>query len=264
MSPILVLVLVLVLIEPIVTKGNGLSKSQLSAIKNVRFRISYTTSTMDTVSVSAWGGGGSSRRTIPSNAAAGPFAGREYGGGDRYTMYGTRAYGSGYPYGADNTTSVAGSPFRIESGPSHGGKVISAAKSPMGVVKLAPGTSHWNGPQPLRRFDPTLPSNHSSSSQPRPENAIQYYRANSFALTYAGYNNTFALDSSNPSTSQSLADSSPLPSQIANSGLLKCINDTIGNALPIADSPDVGKRLSVAAIVGIVIGCGVGVSFFLG
>ncbi|CAG7851180.1 SubName: Full=Uncharacterized protein {ECO:0000313/EMBL:CCA71843.1} [Serendipita indica DSM 11827] len=258
MSPILVLVLVLALIEPIVTKGNGLSKSQLSAIKNVRFRISYTTSTMDTVSVSAWGGGGSSRRTIPSNAAAGPFAGREYGGGDRYTMYGTRAYGSGYPYGADNTTSVAGSPFRIDylGGEEYASNVTVNSTNfdldflrpggPMGVVKLAPGTSHWNGvsseePQPLRRFDPTLPSNHSSSSQPRPENTIQYYRANSFALTYAGYNNTFALDSSNPSTSQSLADSSPLPSQIANSGLLKCINDTIGNALPIADSPDVGK-----------------------
>lgn len=66
---------------------------------------------MDTVSVSAWGGGGGSRRKSPSSVAAGPFAGREYGGGDRHTIYGSRVYGSGYPYGADNATSVAGRPF---------------------------------------------------------------------------------------------------------------------------------------------------------
>ncbi|CCA71842.1 hypothetical protein PIIN_05777 [Serendipita indica DSM 11827] len=254
---------------------------------------------MDTVSVSAWGGGGGSRRTIPSNAAAGPFAGREYGGGDRHTIYGTRAYGSGYPYGANNARSIRGRPFPYGVWPISWGQnylggdeyslnaIINGTTyeldflrpgGPMGVVKLAPDTSHWSGvsseevyemigdrdslafmmadlvdwchvqPQTLRRFDPSNPS---SISQPRPENVIQYYRASSFAVTYPGYKNTFALGS-NISTSQTFADSSPLPSRIANSGFLRCINDTIGNALPIADSPGLWKSW-MATILGIAV-----------
>ncbi|CAG7851178.1 SubName: Full=Uncharacterized protein {ECO:0000313/EMBL:CCA71845.1} [Serendipita indica DSM 11827] len=292
----------------IVAAQKGCGKAQESAVKNMRFRISYTSSTMDTIAVSAWSGGGGPRRAIPSNAASGPFSGREYGGGDRHTIYGTRAYGSGYPYGADNANSVAGRPFPygvwpISWGPSYlgGGEYFSASSSnnggdldldflrpggPVGVVKLAPDTSHWNGvdanevyemigdreslmfmmadlvdwchaqPQLIRRFNPSAASN---NTQPQPENVLQYYRASSFAIAYSGYNNTFALGSSNPTTSQSFADSSPLPSQIANSAFLQCINSTIANALPIADSVDTKEKgITSGAIIGIVFGSFVG------
>ncbi|CCA71844.1 hypothetical protein PIIN_05779 [Serendipita indica DSM 11827] len=291
--------------------AKGCTKAQASAVKNMRFRISYTPSTMDTVVVSAWGGGGGPRHKIPSQPLSNPFGGREYGGGDRRTIYGTRAYGSGYPYGADNANSVAGRPFPygvwpISWGASYlgGGEYFSTTNvnnqqldldfirpgGPVGVVKLAPDTSRWNGingdevyemigdresllfmmadlvdwchvqPQFIRRFDPSPPSNASSSSQPRPENVIQYYRASSFAISYAGYNNSFALGSPNPTTSQSFADSSPLPSSIANSQFLRCINSTIAIALPIADAKDAKEKgLSTGAIIGIIFGSIAGV-----
>ena len=291
---------------------NGCTKAQQNTIKNMRFRVSFTPSTISTVALSAWSDGGGPRHKIPSSSLSNPFAGREYGSGDRKTVYGTRAYGSGYPYGADNPTSLAGRPFPygvwpISWGASYigGGEYFSSSSSsngeqldldfirpggPLGVVKLAPYTSYWDGvsgdevyemigdreslafmisdlvdwchvqPNFIRRFDPSLSSNTSSSTQPRPENVIQYYRASSFAISYSGYQNTFALGSSNPTTSQSFSDSSPLPSSISTSAFLHCINSTIGTALPIANPVEAKKpRVAPGAMIGFTIGGLVGI-----
>ena len=89
---------------------------------------------------------------------------------------------------------------------------------------------------------------HATMNWPKPlisnstvqKTAIQYYRASSFALAYAGYN---ATDSSS---------FPPLPTSIANSAFLRCVNHTIGEAIPILDAPP-NKKLSDGVVVGIVI-----------
>ena len=64
---------------------------------------------------------------------------------------------------------------------------------------------------------------------PKPEEAIQYYRASSAALMLEGYNNTAQL-----SDDTSLPDA-PLPASI-DMNLLACLNETIGAALPLVDA----------------------------
>ena len=73
------------------------------------------------------------------------------------------------------------------------------------------------------------PLNTSDPSQPRPEQAVQYYRASSVVLTLDGYNNTAALsdDSNAPNT--------PLPTW-ADASFLDCLNQTIGAAVPLIDN----------------------------
>lgn len=61
---------------------------------------------------------------------------------------------------------------------------------------------------------------------PKPEQAVQYYRASTVALTLDGYNNTGALDGT-PDT--------PLPTNI-DTNLLNCLNYTIGEAVPLIGS----------------------------
>jgi hypothetical protein len=75
----------------------------------------------------------------------------------------------------------------------------------------------------------TTPStyNDSLTALPQPEQAIQYYRASSVALTLDGYNDTGALGpDGSPDT--------PLPSNI-DTVLLDCLNQTIGAAVPLVD-----------------------------
>jgi hypothetical protein len=256
----------------VVQAGDPCVNSRLDAIKNVIFRIRPSLNSMDSGSVSAWGGGGGPQRTIPGDSAF-PFAGRQYGGGDRSTIYGTRSYGSGYPYGVNSSSNdISGRPFPygtwpISFGNYRGGQEFLDASidllrpgGPMAVVKVSStDTQKWPGisstevydmlgdtesllfmmadlvdwchatPQWPAAFDPT------ASSAVRPENIIQYYRSSSFAMAYSAYNNTFAT--ANQSTSQSLTDSTPLPSIVASSSFWSCINDTIGVALPILDAP---------------------------
>lgn len=72
------------------------------------------------------------------------------------------------------------------------------------------------------------PLNTSDPNEPRPEQAVQYYRASSVVLTLDGYNDTAALSSDN-----STADA-PLPSWVDTS-FLNCLNQTIGAAVPLVD-----------------------------
>ena len=70
-----------------------------------------------------------------------------------------------------------------------------------------------------------------SAAAPKPEQAIQYYRASSVALTLDGYNNTGALQAEGtPDT--------PLPSNI-DTTLLNCLNQTIGAAVPLVGAANI-------------------------
>ncbi|KAG7439771.1 uncharacterized protein BT62DRAFT_1013498 [Guyanagaster necrorhizus] len=73
--------------------------------------------------------------------------------------------------------------------------------------------------------------NDSGASTPKPEQAVQFYRASSVALTVDGYNNTGALDDSGntPNT--------PVPPWV-DTNALNCLNYTIGAAVPLVDGAD--------------------------
>jgi hypothetical protein len=75
----------------------------------------------------------------------------------------------------------------------------------------------------------TTPSTYEDSltALPQPEQAIQYYRASTVALTLDGYNNTGALGPDG-------SPDAPLPSNI-DTTLLDCVNQTIGAAVPLVD-----------------------------
>jgi hypothetical protein len=63
---------------------------------------------------------------------------------------------------------------------------------------------------------------------PKPEQAVQYYRSSTVALTLDGYNDTGALGAEGtPDT--------PLPTNI-DTTLLNCLNFTIAAAVPLVDS----------------------------
>ena len=71
--------------------------------------------------------------------------------------------------------------------------------------------------------------NDSDPSSPRPEQAVQYYRASSVVLTLDGYNDTAAL-SDDPN-----APNTPLPPWV-DANFLNCLNQTIGAAVPLIDA----------------------------
>ena len=68
-----------------------------------------------------------------------------------------------------------------------------------------------------------------NTSEPLPEQVVQYYRASSVVLTLDGYNNTAALSSDRN------AKVVPLPSTV-DMQLLECLNSTIGEAVPLFSS----------------------------
>lgn len=72
------------------------------------------------------------------------------------------------------------------------------------------------------------PFNSSDPWSPRPEQAVQYYRASSVVLTLEGYNNSAAL-----SDDINQADD-PIPSW-TDFNLLYCLNQTIGVSVPLID-----------------------------
>lgn len=80
------------------------------------------------------------------------------------------------------------------------------------------------------------PLNTSDTSQPRPEQAVQYYRASSVVLTLDGYNDTAAL-------SNTSAPDTPLPSWV-DQPFLNCLNQTIGAAVPLVDAANPLSALS--------------------
>lgn len=240
-------------------------------LRNFRFEYYQSlVSYKDLRQMSAWSGGGGSIDPLPSNSNN-LFAGRLYGGGDRWTIYGTRAFGSGYPYGVNDTSTVAGRPFPYGTWPiSWGGNYagsdeytgrVADIQRPGGrlvYIELISTDKRWNNTDEERycligdldsvvsitasmvdwcHAAPKWPSAFApmANNSLRPENVLQYYRSSSFALAFKGYNNSFALPPLNASTNLFHEQSSPLPDIPQYSPFLKCINETIANALPILD-----------------------------
>lgn len=80
-----------------------------------------------------------------------------------------------------------------------------------------------------------------NGTDPRPEQAIQYYRASSVVLALEGYNNTAALTGD--------ANATPVPLPSVDMDMLKCFNDTIGQYVPLFGSASVASPPGVAGLV---------------
>ncbi|KAG8810986.1 hypothetical protein FRC19_004164, partial [Serendipita sp. 401] len=180
---------------------------------------------------------------------------------------GTRAFGSGYPYGAGNQSTIARRPFPFgvwplywdqnlmdsdEYGPQYdiirpGGFIAS--------VPLRTTTEHFNVTDdevyyavgdresllPLMvsyvtwcHVTPAWPSRFNASATNatiKLENVIQYFRASSFALASPAYNNTLARTSISDTK-----DSTPLPEFMEYSPFRKCVDGVTENALAIVNT----------------------------
>ena len=88
-----------------------------------------------------------------------------------------------------------------------------------------------------------------NASDPLPEQAVQYFRASSVALTLDGYNNTAALAVSN--VNDSTPAPAPLPSGV-DTALLDCLNATIGEAVPLFADSAFGLPIPSMGLVGLV------------
>ncbi|KAG8852007.1 hypothetical protein FRB91_007102 [Serendipita sp. 411] len=214
-----------------------------------------------------WGGGGGRFVTI-SKGSRHPFEGRTYGGAKRKEIRGTRAFGSGYPYGASNQSTIAGRPFPFGVWPlywdqnfmnsSEYGPQYDAIR-PGGFLVYAPlrtTQEHFNVTDSEVYYaigdresllltmisyvtwchvTPAWPSKFdptSPNSTIKLENVIQYFRASSFALASPAYNNTFARTSVSDTK-----DSTPLPEIMEHSPFRQCIDEVTENALAIMNRP---------------------------
>ncbi|KAG8805419.1 hypothetical protein FRC17_005528, partial [Serendipita sp. 399] len=250
------------------------------------FQLVYTLNEFDVRNISSWSGGDGPRTTIPNNTAH-PFPGREFGGGKRSQMRGTRAFGSGYPYGANDPNTIAGRPFPFgtwplwwgnntkgsdEYGPEldgirPGGQlVVHPVSTTLEFYNVSADETYYLFADRESSFAmmtslvagchaisvwPVVydPVNGNETQQIKIENVLQYYRASSFALAYKGYNNTFAL---NTTTEAGYDQSSPLPEVVRYSDFYKCIDRVLADGIPIVDRPKMKSKAGM--IAGIVIG----------
>ncbi|EJC99156.1 uncharacterized protein FOMMEDRAFT_148736 [Fomitiporia mediterranea MF3/22] len=247
--------------------SSGGSSSGASSGTRSSVPLGAGSSTGGRTSATTYGNGGGSVRTIPSGQL---FAGRSQGGGTRGQVFGTQTYGSGYPgvasrgvnnlgfpfyfwpvvwgsagagsvaylhdseYGDPNNSSRPGGPLNTIAYSSSTGNTtvhIMADNSTSIALRTAIASncstvlaSNSTGSQPELAFDQT------NSSMPKPEQAIQYYRASSVVLTLDGYNDTTALNGSAGANDLH----TPLPSWV-NTTFLSCVNETIGAAAPLVD-----------------------------
>lgn len=80
---------------------------------------------------------------------------------------------------------------------------------------------------------------------PKPEQAVQYYRASSITLTLDGYNNTAVFD-----TSDQPGPDTPLPTNI-DTNLLNCLNTTIGDSAALVASGSANSNMTPFSSVGV-------------
>ncbi|CAA7271480.1 unnamed protein product [Cyclocybe aegerita] len=216
-----------------------------------------------TKSATAFGAGGGAATVIGAGQL---FAGRTSGGGTRQQVVGTRTYGSGYPGHTGRGVGGLGFPFVFWplawGGVGLGGSALylhnteygrwDNSSRPGGVQMTAAfSSSSQNTTFRLMTDQASLesliddivdscrdnlssPDNITATNYddtvaaPKPEQAVQYYRASSVVLTLDGYNNTGALGpEGTPDT--------PLPTDIDNN-LLSCLNETIAEAVPLVDA----------------------------
>ncbi|KAF8223832.1 hypothetical protein L208DRAFT_1411362 [Tricholoma matsutake] len=217
-----------------------------------------------TKSATSYGSGGGKSAPISAGQL---FSGRQSGGGTRNQVFGSQQYGSGYPGITGRGVAGRGFPFifwplawggaiglgtgaylhnneygRPDNSSRPGGPMVTAefvsnSTNATTFRLLADNTTvsdlitaiKTNCSSNLSSSSSSTPStyNDSLTALPQPEQAIQYYRASSVALSLDGYNNTGALGpDGTPNT--------PLPSNI-DTTLLDCLNQTIGAAVPLVD-----------------------------
>ncbi|KAI0659952.1 hypothetical protein C8Q70DRAFT_1053754 [Cubamyces menziesii] len=224
--------------------------------------VPVTGSTVGRSSAVSYGQGTTKVITIPAGQ---PFAGRTSGGATRGQIFGSQQYGSGYPGIAGRGVGGRGFPFvfwpvvwggslgygavylhdREYGDPNNstrpGGPLMQAAFSSnstnsTSVFHVVADNSSLRSLIGSIEANCSIASNSSTSpvafngsaSDPKPEQAIQYYRASSVVLTLDGYNDTAAL------TNDTNAPAPPLPSNVDKT-LLDCLNQTIGAAVPLFD-----------------------------
>ncbi|PIL30112.1 hypothetical protein GSI_07689 [Ganoderma sinense ZZ0214-1] len=238
------------------------SRGSTVPVSGTTFGTGFKTST-------PYGSGGVKVTTIPQGQ---PFAGRTYGGATRTDIYGTSVYGSGYPgffgsgvtgrnfpyiyppiiwvdygygphylhsaheYGDPKNTNRTGGPEMQAAFISSSSNTTFHIIADNSTVASLIGSIQSSCSGKFASNSSTSPSPYGSAtlgSDPRPEGAIQYYRASSVVLTLDGYNNTAALSSDANANSNTKAV--PLPSWV-DTQLLNCLNSTIGAAVPLFDS----------------------------
>ncbi|KIM20531.1 hypothetical protein M408DRAFT_333944 [Serendipita vermifera MAFF 305830] len=218
--------------------------------------------------VEVWSGGGGERWMI-TNDSNHPFSGREFGAADRSTLKGTQTFGSGYPYGDVDNTTIAGRPFPYGLWPLYWGNntmgsdeygpVLDGVRpgGQLVTIPLKAQGQEYNIPEDeiyyiigdrdsalflmISLFKvcdvaPAWPSKFeptSPNSTLRIENVIQYYRASSFALASPLYNNSYARTNRNTES----MENSPIPDVIRLSKFHQCIDDKIVDALAIMNWP---------------------------
>ncbi|KAJ3564630.1 hypothetical protein NP233_g8175 [Leucocoprinus birnbaumii] len=219
-------------------------------------------------SISTTTNGGGPSIQIPAGQ---PFAGRSQGGASRDQIYGTRQYGSGYP--GISGAGVSGRPFPFYFWPVTWGGVSgtntahylhSSDEYGSTTNTTRPGGAEYTASfttsnatanstfrlladnSTIRSLVPAITSLCSSflssntsnistyppNGPPLPEQAIQYYRASSVVLSLDGYNNSAVF------SNDTNAQDSPLPVNV-DTGLINCLNSTIGGHVPLVDPTDV-------------------------
>ncbi|KAG8810952.1 hypothetical protein FRC17_002694, partial [Serendipita sp. 399] len=228
-----------------------------------------------------WGGGGGRWEKIKDPKH--PFQGRWFGGAKRREIRGTRAFGSGYPYGVNNHSTVAGRPLPfgvwplywdqnfMESGEYGPERDVIRPGGLIAMVPLRTTTEYFNLTDnevyyaiadresllPLMvsyvtscHVAPAWPSKFdplSPNTMIKLENVIQYFRGSSFALASRAYNNIFSRIPTDT------VGSTPLPDFIEYSPFRKCIDAATENALAIVNKmPEAGPvdKFVVALRVG--------------
>ncbi|TDL24749.1 hypothetical protein BD410DRAFT_718553 [Rickenella mellea] len=243
-------------------KSHGASSTFYKSSYAQPFHISYANT-----DVGAYGDGKGKKFTLGPST---PFPGRLAGSGTRSQIYGTSRYGSGYPYGATGSY-ISGRPFpfifypiaiteydyygsteyrNVSATSRPGGQVVEAVVQPLndtsGVTYRIVGddssvtavyaalATNCSIANPTITNTTVAPFN--PGTYPQPEQVIQWYRASSFALSLDSYNNSAALFSNMPlSSNQSalpLSSDTPLPAG-QNSTFLKCLNTTIAASVPL-------------------------------
>ncbi|KAG8817708.1 hypothetical protein FRC19_011186 [Serendipita sp. 401] len=250
-------------------------------------RVTTTFKDFDARIMDYWGGGGGKWAEVSGGH---PFAGRTFGGAKREEVRGTRAFGSGYPYGADNQSTLAGRPFPFGVWPLYWDQNFMDADEygpqydavrPGGFIAYVPlrtTKEYFNVTEdevyyaigdresllPLMisyvtwcHVNPAWPSKLDPSSPNatiKLENVIQYFRGSSLALASPTYNNTFAR-----TPNSEMQESTPPPEFVEYSTFRKCVDSVTEKALAIVNKVPTEKAVDtfVSTLPGIgwILGC---------
>jgi len=218
------------------------------------------------------GSGGGAPAVIPDGDL---FAGRTAGGGTRALIFGNSQYGSGYPNITSPGTAGRGFPFYfwpvvwagngtgylyptdygLPTNTSRPGgalftsifssntmnttfRILSDNQTVIDLISTITSPCSSN----LQTTNITPTAYNDPSTFPKPEQAIQYYRASSIVLTLDGYNNTADLTNGTSNV--------PLPSNIDQT-LLNCVNTTIGRTAPLVNAASGAGAVPATGLLGL-------------